>query len=244
MIISPVEGPSSNLFVFLNSYNLNLKTDKNPSKRLDPARCFLFSHCAIGWIVFFTLPLCSLSLGLHHHKGDITSLGLQDAIPGNTILQKAVAWKLWFIHFIGAEVLVNLGRWQVAQWAWGGMTDVSSQENMLQRCKTWRLTSPCGVKSTYIRLGKLGIISTLTFNVLPAIFAAYVTRKRCVPAIFCLKLLPSWLLFASQLRLHHLFHSFPHHCSGRTKTLHHFPCSLTPLQRCPSLVLPLMPGTF
>lgn len=118
MIIPPIEDPFPNLIMHWNSDSFNLRTQKNPNEGLDPAWYFLSSHQAIGWIVFFTLSPCSLSLGLHHHKGNITSLGLQDAISGNTILQKAVAWKLWFIHFIGAEVLVNLGRW------WGGTMSV------------------------------------------------------------------------------------------------------------------------
>lgn len=109
MIISPIEDPFPNLTTHWNSDSFNWQSQKNPNERLDPAWWFLSSKGAVGWIVFFTLPLCSLSLGLHHH---ITSLGLRDAISGNTILQKAMAWKLWFIHFIGAEVLVNLGRWR------------------------------------------------------------------------------------------------------------------------------------
>lgn len=107
-------GSIPNLITHRNSDSFNLRTQKNPNEELDLVLWFLCSKRATGWIVFFTLPLCSLSLGLHRHKGSITSLGLRDAISGNTILQKAVAWKLWFIHFIGAEVLVNLGRW------WGG----------------------------------------------------------------------------------------------------------------------------
>lgn len=242
MIISPIEDLFPNLIMRWNSYSFNLWAQKNPNEGLDPAQCFLSSHCAVGWIIFFAFPLYSLSLGLHHHQGNITSPGLWDAISGNTILQKAMAWKLWFIHFTGADVLVNLGRW------WGGTMSARWHDRCQQPGKC--VPEVQDMKSYKPPGSSIHLRQTWeTEHHKPAIFACHFCslchkKPLCPRHLLCLKLLPSWLLFASSLCPHHFSHFFPHHHLCRTKTLHHFSCNLSPLQPWPSLLLPLMPGAF